>query len=283
MIAAALAAAAGIAAVLAAHDALAAMQASGAASTAGERLAPLLRLGRDGRAPSAPERRRLGLLATATLLAGGTLISGPLLGLALAAAGPSATAALLRARRARHRNAVAAGAPLVARALSDALAGGHSVHGAALAAAHGGGVPGAAGSELRATAAALELGVPVDAALESLRVRADVPAIDTIVAAIAVQRTAGGDLARLLRDIAGTQDEASRLEAEARTATAQARFTGLLVAGLPAGAAALAELGSPGYVTGLLQSPLTAWLAGCAAALQIAALVVIKRLERPPR
>ena len=37
-----------------------------------------------------------------------------------------------------------------------------------------------------------------------------------------------------------------RLEGDARAATAQARFTGLLVSVLPLAAAGLAELGSPG-------------------------------------
>jgi hypothetical protein len=56
---------------------------------------------------------------------------------------------------------------------------------------------------------------------------------------------AGGDLARLLRELARALEEAMRLEGDARTATAQARFTGLLVSVLPLAAAALAELGSP--------------------------------------
>jgi tight adherence protein B len=119
--------------------------------------------------------------------------------------------------------------------------------------------------------------------LERLRRRAGVRAFDTIVAAILVQSDAGGDLARLLRELAGALEEAMRLEGDARTATAQARFTGLLVSVLPLAAAALAELGSPGYLGSLFRSPLTAWLLGCALAFQLGALGLIARIARVAR
>ena len=70
------------------------------------------------------------------------------------------------------------------------------------------------------------------------------------------------------------------MEAEARTATAQARFTGLLVVMLPLGGALLAELASPGWLLGLWSSFLTAWLVGIALVLQAGAAVLIRRLGR---
>jgi hypothetical protein len=48
-------------------------------------------------------------------------------------------------------------------------------------------------------------------------------------------------------------------------------------------AAALAELGSPGYLGSLFRAPLTAWLLGCAAAFQLAALGLIARIARVER
>ena len=68
-------------------------------------------------------------------------------------------------------------------------------------------------------------------------------------------------------------EEQSRLEGELRAATAQARFTGLLVVLLPLGGALLAELASPGWSPGLWSSFLTAWLVGIALVLQVAAAV----------
>jgi tight adherence protein B len=277
-LAASLAGLAGAFAVAAAWEALAALERHRAAATAAGVLAPLRRARREGRAPSTSERRRLALVAAATLLGAGWLLSGLLAGLALAAAGPWVTAAVVRARRRRYRSEVASGAAATARALADALGAGHSVRSALGAAA--GGVPGAAGTELRAAAGALDLGEPTEEVLERLRARAQARSFDTITAAILLQRDAGGDLAAVLREVAGALDDAQRLEHDARAATAQARFTGLLVAGLPLGAAGLAELADPGRMAGLLGNPLSAWLLMGAVGLQAGSILAIRRLAR---
>jgi len=91
-----------------------------------------------------------------------------------------------------------------------------------------------------------------DVVLERLRRRAADPAWDTIVAGILLQRDAGGDLAGLLRRFAVAAAERERILADARSATAQARFTGLLVVAMPAGAALFAELIEPGFMAALL-------------------------------
>ena len=274
-----LAGAAGILGVLAAWDFIAAVETAAVTRGAAHALAPLRRAAQ-GREPTPPERRRLAALAALTLLAAGWIVAGPVAGAALAAGGPWGALALVRARRRRWREAVRRGAPLAARALADALAGGHSLRGALAAAPADGGVPGPAGSELEATARALALGARTEDALERLRLRAGGGPWDTLVAAMLLQRDAGGDLAGLLRGSAAALEEADRLERDARAVTAQARFTGLLVSVLPLAAAALAELARPGYLGSLLRSPLTLWLGGCAVAFQLAALLLIHRLAR---
>ncbi len=239
---------------------------------------PLRRARSEGALPTAAERRRLALVAGGSLLAAGWLLAGPVGGAVLALASPWALLALVRARRRRYLSELERQAALVARTLADALAGGHSIRGAVSEAARS--ATGPAGAELRRAAAALELGEPTEIALERLRRRAAARPYDTMVAAMLLQRDAGGDLARLLRGLATTLEEALRLEGEARAVTAQARFTGLLVAVLPLGAAALAELGSPGYLARLLTAPLTAWLLGCAFAFQALSLLLIQRSSR---
>jgi tight adherence protein B len=276
-------AAAGLAAGLAVFggwEALAAIERTAVSALVARLAAPLRRARLEGREATAPERRRLAVVAAAVLLAGGWLIGGPATGVGIAVAGPWVVTAALRARRRRYRAELRRGAPLVARALGDALAGGHSVRGALTAVARAGTLGGATQAELRAVAARLALGEPTAGVLQRLRRRAGVAPFDTIVAAILVQGRAGGDLARLLRELAASLEEAARLEADARASTAQARFTGLLVSALPLGAAALAELGSPGYLGSLMRAPLTAWLLGCAVAFQVGALVLISRIAR---
>ena len=166
----------------------------------------------------------------------------------------------------------------MARALADALSGGHSVRGAVGEAASGLGGP--AGAELRRVAHELALGARTEAALEAMRERVPTHGIETIVAAALLQRGAGGDLARLLRDSARALEDHARLEHDARAATAQARFTGLIVVLLPLGGGLLAELASPGYVLRVGSSLLTAWLGGMALVMQLVAAVLIRRLGR---
>jgi tight adherence protein B len=235
-------------------------------------------LGREGRDPGAAERRRLLLAGAALALISGWLVAGPVAGLALGCGGPWLVARLLRARRERFRRAVDAGVPALALAVADALSGGHSLHGALAEATRS--VSGAAGHELRRVQAELAIGAGTEEALEAMRARVRSPRLDVVVAACVLQRNAGGDLARLLREGARAMEEQSQLEGELRAATAQARFTGVLVAGLPLGGAALAELASPGWIAGLWGSFLTAWLVGISLALQLLAAFLIRRLGR---
>src|SRR4051794_33312895 len=194
-------------------------------------------------------------------------------------ASATGTAGPLSPRRGCRRRRRGARAAAVALALADALAGGHSLRGAVAEAARGG-VPGAAGRELRRLAGELALGSRTDDALEALRVRVGSERIDTLVAACLLQRRAGGDLARLLRECARAFEDQGRLLDEARAATAQARFTGVVVVLLPLGGALLSELASPGYLRGLAGSFLTLWLGGLALVLQVVAAVLIRRLSR---
>ena len=283
-------AAAGLAAVAGAAGALAAWDlfgpgamARGAGAVRG--LAGLVdaivALGLEGRDPGVVERRRLLLVGAALALGAGSLLAGPVAGLALAAGGPWAVARLLRARRERYRRAVDAELPALALALADALAGGHSLRGALGEAARS--LSGAAAHELRRTRGELAAGAPTDVALEAMRARVNSTRLDIVVAACLLQRRAGGDLARLLRQTARAMEAEARLTGELRAATAQARFTGVLVVLLPLGGALLAELASPGWLAGLWSSFLTGWLVGMAVFLQVVAAVLIRRLGRVRR
>ncbi|HEX5620646.1 MAG TPA: type II secretion system F family protein [Solirubrobacteraceae bacterium] len=276
--AAVLAFAAGAAGVLGAWEALAAVERSRVVAAVGRAAEPLVRAGREGRAVTAPERRRLALLATGAMAAAGWLVGGVGLAVLAAVGGPALVVTLIRARRRRYKAELARGAPGAARALADAVGAGHSIRGAIAIAAHG--IGGAAGHELRAAATALELGDTTPAVLERLRRRAADPAWDVIVAGILLQRDAGGDLAGLLRDQAAALEAADRIEREARTATAQARFTARLVLVLPVGAAAIAELASPGLIASLLSHPLSVWLVATAAFLQAVAILAVARLGK---
>ena len=100
------------------------------ARSAGALFETVARAGREGRDPAALERRRLLAAGALAALAAGSLVAGPRAGALAALTGPFALARVLHARRERYRAAVEDGAAEIAIAVSDALAGGHSLRGA---------------------------------------------------------------------------------------------------------------------------------------------------------
>jgi tight adherence protein B len=239
---------------------------------------PLRRAGSEGYAPSEAERRRLAWVGSGLFLAVALLLAGPGPLAVLAAAGPGAAGWAVNRRRARYRRAVERLMPEIATAVADALAAGRSVRGALASA--GDSLEGPAAAEMARLAADLSLGVPTREALEGLGRRLESERVEVFRAAMLSQQLAGGDLSTLLRRYAAATAERRRVAEDARAATAQARFTGLLVVALPGGAALFAELLEPGFAARLLSSgPALAMLA-LAAAFQGAGFLVIRRLGR---
>ncbi len=228
------------------------------------------------------ERRRLAVLAALAAGAAGWLLAGPVGGVLVATAGPAVAHRALRARRARWRARVVEGAPHVCRALADALAGGRSVRGALLDVAATGGTGASADGELRCIAAALVVGAPTEQVLRDWAARVDAPAYDLLVAAILLQAHAGGDLAALLRTLAGDLEETRRAAADARAATAQARFTAGVVLALPAAAVAVTQLAAPGTLAAVLAAPLPRLMIVASLVLDVLAVLAMRRLARVP-
>jgi tight adherence protein B len=243
-----------------------------------EAVEPLRRAGREGYEPTEGERRRLALVGAGALLAAGLYLAGPWPAPILAAAGPLAAAWAVARRRARYRRAVERGVPEIATALADALAGGRSVRGALAAASAS--LEGAPAVELARVRADLELGASTGETLAALGRRLHTPRIDSFIAALLSQQLGGGDLASLLRRHAAAAAERDRVAADARAATAQARFTGMLVVAMPAGAALFAELLEPGFIGHLVSDGVALVLLAVAGVLQLAGFAAIRRLSR---
>ena len=239
---------------------------------------PLRRAGQEGYAPTDAERRRLAVLGTVALLLAGFMVVGPGPAPFLALAGPGAAAWTLSRRRARYRLAVERGMPQIATAVADALAGGRSVRAALTSAATS--VEGPAAAELARVRADLDLGTSTADALGALQARLRATRVDSFAAALLSQQLGGGDLAGLLRRFAASAAERDRVSADARSATAQARFTGLLVVAMPTGAALFAELIQPGFVGALLANGASLALLAVASAFQAGGFAAIRRLSR---
>ncbi|MBW8060724.1 MAG: hypothetical protein FVQ78_10505 [Solirubrobacterales bacterium] len=139
---------------------------------------------------------------------------------------------------------------------------------------------GPAAVELARLGAELDLGTPTAATIAAWRRRMRSPRVDAFAAALLSQRLAGGDLAGLLRRFAAGAAERDRVAEDAKAATSQARFTGLLVVAMPTGGALFAELIQPGFLAKVLGAPPSAALLALAAVLQLAGFVAIRRLSK---
>lgn len=237
---------------------------------------PLLRAGREGYLPSAVERRRLAALGAGAAVCGGWLVGGVALALPLALAGPGVAGWSVASRRTRYRRAVERALPDVAHAVADSLTGGRSLRGSLASATAS--LDGPPAVELARIAAELELGAATADSLQALRDRMRSPRVDAFVAALLSQRLAGGDMAGLLRRFGEGAAERDRAAEDARAATAQARFTGLLVVAMPVGAMVFAELLDPGFFERMLSSPVAAGLLACSALLQLVGFTAIRRI-----
>jgi tight adherence protein B len=241
-------------------------------------LEPLRRAGREGYAPSTVERRRLAALGAAGAIVAGWLLAGMTLALPLSVAGPAAMAWAISSRRRRYRRAVERSLPEVATAIADSLSAGRSLRASLPAAAAY--LDGPPAAELSTLGAELDLGAPTVDTVEAWRRRMRSERVDAFVAALLSQRLAGGDLAGLLRRFAAGAAERDRVAEDARSATAQARFTGLLVVAMPTGGALFAELIQPSFIAKLLGSAPSAVMLALAAALQLAGFIAIRRISR---
>lgn len=239
-------------------------------------LEPLERAGAEGYVPAPGEFRRLALAGGLAVALLGAIVVGRWPAILAAAVAPFIVAVVFRVRRDRYRRRFEAGLPGFAHAVADAVSAGRSVREAlALAAAS---LDGPTRVEAARLAADLELGRPTAAALAEMRSRLGSPRLDSLCAAVLAGATSGGDLALLLRHLAAAESERLHTARQARSATAQARFTGLVVVALPAGAAVLGQLVAPGLVASVLSNEIAVLMLGVAGVMQIVGFLLIRRL-----
>ena len=94
--------------------------------------------------------------------------------------------------------------------------------------------PAPLGALLRRAVTRAQVTATVEEALAQLRDAVGSRDVGNLVAALAIQRATGGDLARLLRDSADFLREEHRLRADARALSAQARYSSQMIGVMPA-------------------------------------------------
>lgn len=227
-----------------------------------------------GDSPASPARlRQVDLLASLAAACGGLIVGG-VSGAALAGvAAPLVATAIRNARSQRRARLIQRSLPTTLRGLSDALETGLPLEAAAAEVGQGGS---AAGAAFASFAKARRSGASLGMALGSLAEGGGSWA--QVAAAISLQRRCGGDLGAALRGIALVLDDSLRVEAEAQSATAQARMTATIVCALPVVGGSVAVAVWPSLVAQLSGSPISAALCFGAALTQVVCLVAIRRI-----
>jgi len=241
-------------------------------------LEPFVRTVDEGHIPNLRERLGLFGFFGVVAIAAGWLVGGPVAAGLLAGLVPVTVAWTIARATVRYRRAVDRGLPDTARALADSLTAGQSPRAALMAV--GKGLDGEVAFELGLVSRDLLLGIPTNEALDRMARRIGTVRIEAFAGAVASLTVSGGDLAGLLRRFAEGAVERDRMTDDARTATAQARFTGFLVAALPVGAALFIELTGLDLFASLGDSGPGLALIGISLALQAFGFLIISRVAR---
>jgi tight adherence protein B len=121
------------------------------------------------------------------------------------------------------------------------------------------------------------LGVGLGEALDHLQERVPSDDLAMVVTVIKIQAEVGGNLANVLDGVITTIRERVQIFQEIRSLTAQQRFTGYLLAGLPFAVAAVIMLINPGYLSPLF-SMTWIWMPGLAVVMIVIGFIVIGKI-----
>ena len=109
----------------------------------------------------------------------------------------------------------------------------------------------------------MQLGIPMEKALDNLLRRIPSEDLDFVITAINVQREVGGNLAEILDSISFTIRERVRIKGEIRVLTAQVRASGTLLSLVPLGLAAILWFLNRDYLLSFNDGP-QPWCGGAA-------------------
>ncbi len=124
------------------------------------------------------------------------------------------------------------------------------------------------------------LGIPLKQALVGLTERVDSLDVKFFVTAILIQRETGGNLAEIIDKIAHVIRERFRVQGQLKIFTAQARLTGGILAFLPIGVGLLIGILNPNYIRPLWVEQTGRIMMCVAGAMQIAGMLVIRKIIR---
>jgi tight adherence protein B len=193
--------------------------------------------------------------------------------LAVLAVGPVALA-LARGRRER---AFAAELPVALEQVAAELRGGGTVAAAVERLAT---MAGAVAGDLHRVHVRTQLGLPLAVALEGWPVEHDAPGVRAAAGALSVATTMGGRAAEAIDGLAASLRHRLDAVAEARSLSAQARLSAIVVGAAPLGYLAFSSLVDPAAVTALVDTGVGRVCLGVGLTLEALAGLWIRRILR---
>ena len=135
--------------------------------------------------------------------------------------------------------------------------------------------------EFRRVVQEMQLGVPMDGALENLLRRIPSPDLDFMITAINVQREVGGNLAEILDTIAFTIRERIRIKGEIKTLTTQVRTSAQILSFMPIALSVVLWFMSNDYFMSMFDAGLVCGLGalGTALVLIVAGYTVMMKIS----
>lgn len=134
--------------------------------------------------------------------------------------------------------------------------------------------------EIATTVRDLDLGTPLETALENFKRRSGGKDLELWVTSMLVHKATGGNLAESVEELAGRIRSRLHLRGEIRALTAQGRLSGAVVAAAPLGFFAVLSVTSKDQMDVLFTTPLGLTLLVIGVAMELAGFVWIRRILR---
>ncbi len=136
-------------------------------------------------------------------------------------------------------------------------------------------------TEFKRVVQEVQLGIPMEDALDHLLARVPNDNMDLVNTAVNIQREVGGNLAEILESIGHTIRDRVKLEGEIRVLTSQGRITGWVISLLPIVLTVFLYFVSPSYMGGMIENRMCGWpMLGCGLGLIGTGAAIIQKIVK---
>ena len=136
-------------------------------------------------------------------------------------------------------------------------------------------------TEFKRVVQEVQLGIPMEDALDHLLARVPNDNMDLVNTAVNIQREVGGNLAEILESIGHTIRDRVKLDGEIRVLTSQGRITGWVISLLPIVLTVFLYFVSPSYMGGMIENRMCGWpMLGCGLGLIGTGAAIIQKIVK---